>query len=520
MNTTRKADLQRKLAMMEVPKPPAGLADRIKNDIPADLGATTAKATRRGGFAMRIAASLIIVVSSVYVGTRLMWNKGTRMETASPMAAASNEIAAKGNAAAPQRVAEATAPSTPPASRVDAIAPAGNRPATQVAEAPPRPAAAAPQTADRGPARASKDLRGETSIAYAPPPPPPAAEPLTIAQQTVRTADAAAPTAAAPAAADEQKSVRRAQQVTREEAAAAARVASAEQDAAVSEVVSGVLEPAPRSKTEAITVTAGAPAMNSARAKTAAASGSTAIARSRFGISTDPLVVERIRESLERGERPDDVNVEALVNYFAGGAEETATELALSVEGSPAPVAVKPSERLVRVSVDAPMSAGLTSKRIATDVQLMVKFDSSSVGSYRLIGGTQLSDDKEELFENNSVTALFAIDLKPGARARQRIVTIELRYRDVSGRPRTIDRVLKLGEFRQVWPDSSRRHRLASLGAIWGETLKYDTSGADVAKRAEELARQEPRDSKARELAQLATASSRLRSSGPTGSGR
>ena len=71
------------------------------------------------------------------------------------------------------------------------------------------------------------------------------------------------------------------------------------------------------------------------------------------------------------------------------------------------------------------------------------------------------------------------------------------------------------------------RHRLATLGAVWSETLR-NTPGAlreadqvtDVARRAEELANQEPRDAKARELAMLASASSRLQSSGPTGSGR
>ena len=40
MTTKRKAELQRRLSMASVPKPPAGLADRIKRDIPELLDTT------------------------------------------------------------------------------------------------------------------------------------------------------------------------------------------------------------------------------------------------------------------------------------------------------------------------------------------------------------------------------------------------------------------------------------------------------------------------------------------------
>ncbi|HJQ40205.1 MAG TPA: hypothetical protein VKB93_23930, partial [Thermoanaerobaculia bacterium] len=69
-------------------------------------------------------------------------------------------------------------------------------------------------------------------------------------------------------------------------------------------------------------------------------------------------------------------------------------------------------------------------------------------------------------------------------------------------------RELHGSDFANPWTSASRRHRLASLGAVWGESLRDSRGGTDVAKRAEELASQAPRDERARELADVAAASS------------
>src|SRR3954464_13684410 len=74
MTRNRKADLQRKLAMAPVAKPPAGLADRIKNDIPRRLGFEPERTQLRKSamFNLRIAASIILLVSSAYLALRLV----------------------------------------------------------------------------------------------------------------------------------------------------------------------------------------------------------------------------------------------------------------------------------------------------------------------------------------------------------------------------------------------------------------------------------------------------------------
>jgi hypothetical protein len=101
-----------------------------------------------------------------------------------------------------------------------------------------------------------------------------------------------------------------------------------------------------------------------------------------------------------------------------------------------------------------------------------------------------------------SVTGLYALNLKSGLRARDTVATIRLRYRSVSdGKQRTITRVVYGSEFAKQWANASRRHRLASLGALWGESLRSTRGGTEVAKRAQELATQEPKDERAQELA-------------------
>ena len=64
MTRNRKADLQRKLTMAPVAKPPAGLADRIKGEIPQQfvLQAENERTQMRKSamFNLRIAASIIV----------------------------------------------------------------------------------------------------------------------------------------------------------------------------------------------------------------------------------------------------------------------------------------------------------------------------------------------------------------------------------------------------------------------------------------------------------------------------
>jgi hypothetical protein len=111
MTRNRKAELQRKLTMSPVATPPAGLADRIKAAIPQNLGSPVRREPARSGmwsgFNLRVAASLVLFVSSLYLAFHLT----SRSNVAPPPATAVS--ATRDDALAPR--AGAALPTTPPA---------------------------------------------------------------------------------------------------------------------------------------------------------------------------------------------------------------------------------------------------------------------------------------------------------------------------------------------------------------------------------------------------------------------
>src|ERR1700682_451772 len=76
MSPNRKAELQRKLSLASIPRPPAGLADRIKSDIPQHLLAETEQQRQRLGravaFNVRVAASILLLVGSLFFALHLL----------------------------------------------------------------------------------------------------------------------------------------------------------------------------------------------------------------------------------------------------------------------------------------------------------------------------------------------------------------------------------------------------------------------------------------------------------------
>jgi hypothetical protein len=482
MTTKRKAELQRRLSMASVPKPPAGLADRIKADIP-DLLTTTRERERLSSsvaFNVRVAASIILLVSSAYLCVQLLSRAGRNETAAPPMA----------------RMAVKTTPATLPAAEeapqvaAQQLAPAQR--GADVSSAWPRASAAAAaheRTRRPLPNEPVSEPMNVTAAAAAPALPPPAPE----ARNQSITITAEAPLLDVPHAASE--------------AAPAAPEAKA-----LSGVVGGAGD-----------------FVRSARAADIEQPSRDQL----FGISVDGHAFANVKRSIERGERPQSVNVEALINYFAGPPDRHAPrEVGLEVEASPAPVSAGPRVFIIRMTIDTarqdvpPNSSALP---VATDARLEIDLDRDAVVSHRLAGsGDELSAAEPTLLKNSSVTGLYEVELRSNLPWRQPIATVRLHYRSVAtGKERTITRIVHASDVARPWVEASRRHRLASLGAIWGETLKNApgalreaTKATDVARRAEELANQEPRDAKARELAMLASASSRLQSSGPTGSGR
>jgi len=237
--------------------------------------------------------------------------------------------------------------------------------------------------------------------------------------------------------------------------------------------------------------------------------------KSVFGISVDPAVFRRIKTTIESGARPSPSSgdVEALVNYFAGApARRVKRGVRLEAEASPAPVDANGHRGILRLTIDT--AAIAVPQRgsvppIGTDARLEIEFNRDAVESYEAIGDNAALVSESALLHNLSVTGLYALELRTPLKAKQRVATIRLRYRSLpDGKQHTIVHELHGSDFAKPWAEASRRHRLASLGALWGESLRSSQGGTDVARRAEELASQAPNDERARELAEVAVASS------------
>jgi len=187
MSPNRKADLQRKLAMAPLPKPPAGLAERIKSEIPQHLLVDVRKERERLSksiaFNLRVAASILLLVGSAYLALHMLTHAEVERTTRE---LPSNVVVARKPAAAP-------------------AAPA------RVAEAAPQPVEvprALPEVKEEKKTRdADKTFarREEAPVTVAAPPPPPAplppeqpvAAPRPVAQMDRINVGAAAPSAAA-----------------------------------------------------------------------------------------------------------------------------------------------------------------------------------------------------------------------------------------------------------------------------------------------------------------------------------
>ncbi len=232
-----------------------------------------------------------------------------------------------------------------------------------------------------------------------------------------------------------------------------------------------------------------------------------------FGISVDPNAFNRVKDSLQKGSRPAaaNVNIDALVNYFAGPpARAPRRGVSLEVEASPAPVQAEGDHAILRFTIDTPrveVGPRESTPPIATDARIEIEFDKKAVANFRRIGTGAPVSPESMLLHNLSVTGLYQLELRPGLKGTQHVATVRLKYRSVTnGKTQEIVRVVRGSDLARDWARASRRHRLASLGAVWSESLKGAGSQIEVARRAQELATQEPKDSRARELANAASA--------------
>ena len=478
MNTKRRADLHRRLSMGAVPRPPDGLSERIKADIPKYLRPEA----ERGRFAwsmgvtMRVAASLILLTTSVFVALNVVERnerpKAIASRPAAPVPAVERYL---------QRKAGETAVTAAPSEEIrldiaEDAAPQRRRIAPDDAAQESAPSAAAAvrkderkesvaKTADSriavgGIAEADAvaadfaELESAPSLSQphppaapiptpAPPPPPPAESPrFAVETAEVGSRAAAAPGIVAQAYADEFR-----------------------------------LAPASRL----------------------------------FGIAVDPNVFTTLKRKIEAGERPStsDVDIEAIVNYFAGApARPPRRGLTLDVEASPTPLTGDGERAILRFTVDtAPAAAAGSIPPVARDARIEIDINRETVARARRVGKAGAPRTQPLLLHGVSVTGLYELELEPALSRADHVATVRLIYRSVAdGKERTIRRIIRGRDLVGTWSSASRRHRLASLGALWGETLRGTTGAVEIARRAQELSAQEPADERARELATAASA--------------
>jgi hypothetical protein len=301
MTRNRKADLQRKLTMAPVAKPPAGLADRIKSEIPQhfvfqaeDERTRFRKSTM---FNLRIAASIILLVSSVYLALHLVSRNGANLDTHSMMTTK--------DAAAPSRVAVAL-PNAPPAP--------GSARVPEHTDLPPLPRVPPPASIAAQPSRERiAEARHEESVAMS------TATPVYVADagQTIPMTESTSIVNAVPAA--------------------------------------PIAVPAPLPPpVEAPTMTAeGGAARDRTFAKSSAAESITVT-----GSAPPVHNFYAIQQAISHGETPRDADTYAFVQHFAAP-ERKPADLRVELEASATPL--DSTKWLLRVSVDAP---GKTSEPI------------------------------------------------------------------------------------------------------------------------------------------------------------
>lgn len=489
MNSKRRAELQRKLSLSAVPRPPAGLRERIRADIPDYLEVQKDRRRFAGAvaFNMRVAAAVLVMVTSLAVAFVFV-DRNAEMKTAEPASAARPIVFAP----------QSRAISVPAASTAEEVRLDITQDTSTSVPMPPQLIAAntVPPSLPEGRERAA-----ETSVAE---------QDMESAVEGGLSGRVASPIAEGVISMD-------AIPQTRQIAEAAPSPPPAAR-AAAPEVMAPPPPPRDAVREERTTVTASAPSAAPAAGfmtKAHAADMSIAPKKSIFGISVDPNAFDEVRATLESGRRPapNDVDVEALVNYFAGATRVGADDdIRLDVEVSPAAVGADGDHAILRLSVDtSPATTPGSLPPVASNVRIDVDFNEKVVAGVRRIGDAAPLMPEPVILSGTSVTALYAIELEPNLKTDQLVASVRFQYTSVAnGHKRTITRRVQSHDLARPWERASRRHRLATLGAVWGETLQGTASALDLAERAEALATQDPKNPRARELADAAGASGGL----------
>jgi hypothetical protein len=492
MTTNRKAQLQRKLSMKAVPEPPAGLRERLRNDIPAFLP------PKRRWFArpmLQIAASITLLITAVTV-TMLNLQPGEEPQMPSsvrqpraemPVARPSEPADAGISTASTSQAVES--PLTPAEDLLLAKA-EGARRAIEIQQSRERQAAgregerAADAVAVSEPMLQAGSAREEAEVAgtrdtsmrdfAAKAAPRPSAGDATHRSAAVM---AASPVHPAPASAPPPPP---APPPAPPRMAAETAVA----DDAASNTAEADLEDV------RIVVTAGA------FAQPVSGAGSDATARRSY----DAFVVERLVRWIGGGSRPKvtESEVAQIIIYFARTEERpTAGSDQLEIEmSSPA---LDPAEQsvILRVSLHPDPSSG-------PFVNIEVDADPPVVALQR-IGAIGSGPAVPSGVGAGEVTALYRVTLRRDVTPSSRIARIRIRYLSDTGKQlQSSERSVAAGDVRRDWREASLRHRLTILAAAFGESLvERPQTASQIATLAASLAQEHPGHERAQDLARI-----------------
>ncbi len=211
---------------------------------------------------------------------------------------------------------------------------------------------------------------------------------------------------------------------------------------------------------------------------------------STFALDVDRGSYNEVRRYLRQGQMPpaEAVRVEELVNAFDYGDRPPAEgPVALVVEGAPDPWAPVPGGRhvLVRFTVVA-REGGLP-----PGARAEVEVDPRSVVRWRRLGAASSGGAGATLHAPpvradtlagqgavHAVSAVYALELKPGVSEGATVAMLQLRWRPAAGGElQQVQRPLKRGELASRWEAAGRGFRLATVVGRFAELLRGAPQG-------------------------------------------
>ena len=510
------------LSAQEPVEPPAGLLEKIKSEIPPDLGSRLPAAALREArdaevvpFPRRqrwlLAASLAAMVAAGLFASRFVMREMP-----------AEEMAVDEEAAAPAQSPAAAAPAPRKAEPMTGRSSRSSRSEADQAEAPAEPAPIVAQpSADQERQQGVGDL-GSVGGEVAP--------------EKKKEAEASAPLESSDLpAAQERRRDAAAERVMKPQAAAdpappppppppaapaPARESAAEVEAGVEGGVAGAVDSDAQPRDMMFRSAGAHPFVETARDRL-----------STFGLDVDTASYTVARRYLRDGHLPprEAIRVEEFLNYFSYGDPPPARgDFALRAEGAVSIFTQEPRTYLLRFNLQAREVKAEHRKPavpIAEDAKVQVEFSPAAVARWRLIGyeNRDVADEKlrdntvdaGEIGAGHGVTALYEVQLTPQAAGK--IASLHLRYRvPVTGELRETVRDLRASELVADWKNASPGFRLASLVVEFAETLRGSSHAEDhrkILRHAQRLVGEmakKPRGADVAEFARLVEVAARI----------